>query len=253
MIKKNRLIAPIFMTVICLGLGASQGPADRLPTDPRQLVVVRTAGWAAVAGTLQAYDWDPTAHRWRPALPALPVVVGQQGLAWGHGLHDPALHQPPLKREGDRKAPAGVFAIEGAFAYARDANLAGCRLPLTVVQGSTLCVDDPASGHYNRLVDQDTARRDWQSAEQMRRPDVLYKYGLVVGYNTGASPQPGDGSCIFVHIWSGAGQGTLGCTAMTEVNLLGLLRWLDPAQRPALVQAPGEAYAALARRYGLPD
>ncbi len=238
-----------------LWLWAFAPPAstDKLPLDPQQLVVVRTADWNAVVGTLETYQWNATRKQWESALPALPIVVGQKGLAWGWGLHDPALQQLPLKREGDRKAPAGVFRIETAYAYERDANMAACLMPVTVVKKSTLCVDDATSKYYNQIIGRDTiARQDWQSAEQMRRPDVLYKYGLVVGYNTGPATQTGKGSCIFMHIWSGADKGTMGCTAMTEANLLRLMQWLNPKKQPVLVQAPRDAYQKLAERYGLP-
>jgi L,D-peptidoglycan transpeptidase YkuD (ErfK/YbiS/YcfS/YnhG family) len=237
---------------------ASQSVRGQLPTDPQQLVVVRTSDWDAVAGTLETYQWNGPRKQWEAALPPIPIVVGQKGLAWGAGLHDPALAvSPPThprKREGDRKAPAGVFRIESAYAYSRDAQMAKCQMPLTVVNQTTLCVDDARSGYYNQIIGQDTAsRRDWQSAEEMRRADVLYKYGLVVGYNTGPATQAGNGSCIFIHIWSGASKGTMGCTAMTEANLVRLMQWLDPTKRPVLVQAPRAVYQTLAQHYRLPE
>ena len=45
-----------------------------------------------------------------------PVTIGRAGSAWGLGLH-PA-QRGPQKREGDGRAPAGVFRIGTAFGYA---------------------------------------------------------------------------------------------------------------------------------------
>ena len=67
--------------------------------------------------------------------------------------------------------------------------------------------------------------------------------GIVVDHNgivtedTANLPQPGGGSCVFLHIWHSNDQGTIGCTATSEIDLETLLTWLDPARKPLLVQA----------------
>jgi zinc D-Ala-D-Ala dipeptidase len=226
-----------------------------LPHRPEQLLVVTTPHWQAVSGTLQAYQWHAPTQQWQPAGRPLAVALGRNGTAWGAGLHQQNLAPTgsfPRKREGDGKAPAGIFALGAAYAYARDAHVQATKMPLLVVNAQTRCVDDPASARYNQLLRQDTVVNDWKSAEEMRRADVLYKYGLVVHYNTGAQTQAGAGSCIFIHIWSGPGRGTAGCTALPEADLLTLLRWLDPTKRPVLLQGPQPVVAGLAQHYGLP-
>ena len=70
----------------------------------------------------------------------------------------------------------------------------------------------------------------------MRRDDILYKWGVVVDHNAAAIP--GAGSCIFLHIWKSSSAPTAGCTAMPESDLVRLLRWLDPARHPILIQLP---------------
>jgi hypothetical protein len=72
----------------------------------------------------------------------------------------------------------------------------------------------------------------------MRRADEQYRWGLLVEHNYGTRTKPGGGSCIFLHIWLGAGQGTAGCTAMESARLQEIISWLKPAARPMLLQLP---------------
>jgi D-alanyl-D-alanine dipeptidase len=112
-------------------------------------------------------------------------------------------------------------------------------------------VDDTASAHYNTVIDRGAVPRvDWTSAERMRSID-LYRLGVVVDYN--ARPiRRGRGSCIFLHIWRAPGSPTSGCTAMPAADLETVVRWLDPARQPTLVQLPEREYARLRRVWALP-
>jgi D-alanyl-D-alanine dipeptidase len=157
----------------------------------------------------------------------------------------------PAKREGDGKAPAGAFPLGTAFGFASSAAAVGTRLPYLPLVETTECVDDTASAHYNAIVDRARVPRvDWASSERMRSID-LYRLGVVVDYNV-RPPAAGRGSCIFLHVWRGPGSSTAGCTAMPEPALAELVRWLDPARRPALVQLTDEAYARRRAAWGLP-
>jgi len=71
----------------------------------------------------------------------------------------------------------------------------------------------------------------------MLRQDELYRWGILVDHNAG-SPVAGNGSCIFMHIWRGPGEPTVGCTAMPAAEIEKVLGWLDPASQPLLVQLP---------------
>jgi D-alanyl-D-alanine dipeptidase len=222
------------------------------------MVLVTTPDWNAVRGTLYPFERGPDGS-WREArwqsgdstVPsrAVPIVVGKSGTAW-----DPAIAPPvkgPVKAEGDGRAPAGVFALGAAFGFARPADAAWLRLPYVEVTPSLECVDDPASGVYNMLVDRATAEVGWKSSEKMREIAPAYHWGVVVEYNTRPAV-PGRGSCVFLHIGGAAGQGTAGCTALGEPALKALMQWLDPARAPVLVQLPLSAYEALRTAWGLP-
>jgi len=64
---------------------------------------------------------------------------------------------------------------------------------------------------------------------------------------------PGNGSCIFLHIWRGPGQGTAGCTAMPEEILLDTIHWLNSkAPNAVLVQLPDSEYQRLKAKWSLP-
>jgi D-alanyl-D-alanine dipeptidase len=216
---------------------------------PRQLVVVTTPAWDSVSGTLQRYARTSATSRWRAEGPAVPIVVGQTGLAWG----DDALgrRRDPRKREGDGKAPAGRFPLGAAFGFASPSEMEWVRLPYLPLEYETECVDDARSAHYNRVVDRSDVRRvDWNSAERMRSID-LYRLGVIVRYN--AQPvRRGRGSCIFLHIWRAPGSPTSGCTAMPASDLETIVRWLDPRREPQLVQLPEAEYARLRRSWALP-
>ena len=234
------------MLLLLALLAVAPGPGAR---GARQLIVVTTPAWDSVSGTLRRYARARAGAPWKMVGAPVPIVVGQSGLAWG----DDALGRAdgPHKREGDGRAPAGRFPLGTAFGFAPAAAMDQVRLPYLQLADGSECVDDPASVHYNTVVDRGAARRvDWASAERMRTID-LYRLGVVVRYN--ASPvRRGRGSCIFLHIWAGPSTPTAGCTAFPAAEVESLVRWLDPARHPVLVQLPAAEYARLRGAWGLP-
>jgi D-alanyl-D-alanine dipeptidase len=144
-----------------------------------------------------------------------------------------------------------VFALATAFGFARSADAVGARLPYLRLLETTECVDDPTSPHYNAIVDRARVPGvDWTSSERMRSIE-LYRLGVVVDYNV-TPPERGRGSCIFLHVWRGPRSPTAGCTAMAEPALAEVVRWLDPARRPVLVQLTDAAYARRRAAWELP-
>lgn len=233
--------------------GAGPAPAAAQPgmDGALQAVVVTTADWTAVDATLQRFERPSAGAPWRPAGGPVPAAVGRAGLAWGTGMHPPA-SGVQWKREGDGKAPAGIFRLSSAFGYAPAAEAGWIRMPYVQSDASVECVDDSGSRFYNRRVDRDTIPRpDWTSHEEMRRPDALYGWGVWVDHNSDP-PQPMGGSCIFLHVWAGPGVATSGCTAFAEPDVRQLLAWLDPRARPVLVQLPRDEYDRLRGEWDLP-
>ncbi|WP_218080066.1 L,D-transpeptidase family protein [Anthocerotibacter panamensis] len=228
--------------LLVLGLPVSA----QIPADSHQLVVVVTPDWKAPQGTL--YTFESGEQGWRQRGSAFAVVVGKNGLGWGRGL----LAVPatgPKKVEGDGRAPAGVFSLGMAFGYTPQPT-GGTGLAYRQSTAQDRCVDDSSSPFYNQIVPLQ-APIAWTSAEEMVRTDNLYRLLVVVNHNTNP-PVPQGGSCIFMHIWRAADQPTVGCTAMAEANLTGLVNWLKTPKNPILVQLPVSEYRALKASLGLP-
>ena len=254
--KALRFLAGTLVAVVTIA-AHSADVAELAPlVQSTQLVVVTTADWNAVDGHLQRYERATSHDAWRSVGEPIPIVVGKTGLAWGRGVtpdHQVITESNPVKKEGDGKAPAGIFPLGTAFGFAPQ-PLSGSKMPYLSLTPSIECVDDAASKFYNRVTDRSAVTPDWNSSEHMRSVD-LYRWGIVVGHNGGDNSKPatpGGGSCIFLHIWRGAGQGTVGCTAMPQADLESLLTWLDPARKPLLVQMPAYVYARQAKEWKLP-
>jgi L,D-peptidoglycan transpeptidase YkuD (ErfK/YbiS/YcfS/YnhG family) len=247
----------------CVSGGAQAGTLkfDTLARST-QMVLVTTSDWNAVKGRLRRYERSTVHEEWRAVGDPISIVVGKNGLGWGIGVividdaKGPSAADP-VKKEGDGRAPAGVFALGTAFGYASE-PLHGLKVPYLNLTPSIECVDDPGSKHYNRIVDRSVVAPDWNSSEHMRDAGEAYRWGVVVDHNgavTGDTnlPEPSGGSCVFLHIWHSHDQGTAGCTAMPQADLETLLTWLDPRRQPLLVQLPEPAYERLIDRWKLPQ
>ena len=241
--------------VVSRAAASTDPPSITLPAgadSALQMIVSTTADWDSVGATLQRYERTAVGQPWRAVGTPIAANVGRSGLGWGTGLHASHPAEGPVKREGDGRAPAGVFRLSSAFGYAAPAEATWIHLPYFQSDASIECVDDLRSRFYNQRVDRDTIPQpDWSSHEEMRRADELYRWGVWVDHNS-TPPVPGGGSCIFLHIWGGPGVATSGCTAMAEGDLRAVLAWLDPRADPVLVQLPRAVYVALRGTWNLP-
>jgi len=209
-----------------------------LQAQTKQLLVVTTQNWSASTGTLQRYALHE--RSWQKVGDAIEIKLGRNGLGWGIGLHKVPKDAQIIKKEGDGKAPAGIFKLKQAFGYA-PFDIA---YPYEVYKETDHCVDDVNSKFYNKIVDSTQVVVDYQSKEHMKFPKDYYKYGIVVGHNhideEGAIK--GAGSCIFIHIKDIP---TAGCTVMNEDQIQTVLRWLDPKAEPLLMQGTEDVVETL--------
>jgi len=242
------------LSVAALLLFNSVGWAATQPEQPplfdsRQVLLVTSESWEATTGQLQLFERDSLSSAWIPVGKSIPVSLGRTGMAWGIGLHTAPRSAAPEKREGDGKAPAGIFSISSAFGYADNDSIQA--FPYLKIASGLECVDDPHSSKYNKILDAAAHPKDWNSSETMLRPDGLYAAGAVVDHNSDPV-SAGKGSCIFLHIWRGPDKPTAGCTAMEEGALRSLLSRLDADCKPVLVQLPRAEYQKLRKEWGLP-
>lgn len=229
--------------------GEAPPSAGPLPARTLQAVVVVTPGWEAGMGSLQRFQRSGPEAPWHAQGAEIPVSVGRSGLGWGRGLHPSDPGAGPVKKEGDGRAPAGVFRLSALFGSRNPHPDAG-GLPFLETSPTLECVDDTGSRYYNRIIDRrKVAAPDWRSSERMQIPP--YEVGVVVDHNT-APPMPGAGSCIFLHIWQGDSVPTSGCTASAEACMAELAGWLQNEARPVLVQLPQAEYERLRGAWSLP-
>ncbi len=219
---------------------------DSLPA--RQILVVVAEGWNNLQGSLYAYN--KVGSKWILQF-SNPIVLGEKGLGLGDGLVPIAIANVPVKKEGDLRAPAGIFSIGTAFGYAPYKEAGWINNRYIMCTDTLICVDDLHSVNYNKLVKTDTATKDYNSHEDMLMEKNYYKWGLFVNYNT--NKIPGNGSCIFIHIWGNDHEGTWGCTAMKEEDMIRILHWIKSTDNPLLVQLPKTEYIKFSVQYGLPE
>lgn len=205
--------APLYADGIPAGL-------DALSKDVHQAVVAEATGkmTARVSGW-ERNDSGPASGGagWTQVINPVQAVIGRKGLA-----------PRGEKREGDGRTPSGTFALRRAFGYEKGVPTG---LDYRVVTEKDFWIDAPASPFYNQWVTGDIPE---VSHEMLRRQDDLYKYAIVIEYNTDPVV-PGMGSAIFMHVWRAANKPTAGCVAMAETDLLRLLQWLDAHQNPFIL------------------
>ncbi|MFK5977236.1 MAG: hypothetical protein QM493_12110 [Sulfurovum sp.] len=204
-----------------------------------QLLVVTAKNWTTSSASLQRYTYKRNGF-YKVGKP-IRVKIGRRGLGWGIGLHKIPRSAKIIKREGDGKAPAGIFRLRQAFGYSRFS----IKYPYRVYSRLDHCVDDSKSRFYNKIVDSSEIDRDYRSFEYMKLSKNYYKYGIVVDHNNivdNKKSKRGAGSCIFIHIKSSP---TAGCTAMSESKIKMIMRWLNPKANPLLVQGTKKDIARL--------
>lgn len=221
----------------------------------KHLIVTTTPSWSAPAGELVLYERGDDG--WSKALGPMPANVGENGMGWGRGLtQQPAEADAPTKVEGDGKATAGIFEVGMAYGYA-DAPPEGVTIPYEKLTKQTYCVYDTKAERYNQVFDWPADKeKSWEKAETMRRDDDQYSLLLTIRHNElngePADIEPGAGSCIFLHVWSGEEQPTVGCTSVEGEELVKLLAEIDAPEQTLFVQFPRPVYQRLARQLDLP-
>ena len=223
------------LLTLCLSIFLTY--AGNLPKT-EQLIVVKTKNWSTPNGKLQRYA--KKGKSWEKVGKSISIKLGSNGLGWGRGLHTIPKGAKIIKREGDGKAPAGIFTLKQAFGYQPFV----VNYPYEVYRSTDHCVDDSKSKYYNKIINSTKVKKDYKSFEHMKFPKDYYKYGIVVNHNhiDESGAVKGAGSCIFMHIKKVP---TAGCTVMNEGEMKEIIQWLDADKNPLLVQGTEEVVKSL--------
>jgi L,D-peptidoglycan transpeptidase YkuD (ErfK/YbiS/YcfS/YnhG family) len=176
--------------------------------DARRLVLVTAKSMNAPAAEMQLFERASPAESWRALGSAEPVNLGRGGMGWSQFFRRFGRAGEPVKIEGDKRAPAGFYKIGRSFG-----TLPSSRPDHIRVTEDTVCVYEPSSPHYNKIVPRQVAG-PFVGVENMSRMQPMYRRGLVVDYPTDGRSRAG--SCIFIHVWRSPSTGTAGCVSMPE-------------------------------------
>jgi D-alanyl-D-alanine dipeptidase len=176
-------------------------------------VLVTAADMHGAAARLQRFTRPSPDERWRPDGGPVSARIGRNGMAWGYPYRALARPGEPVKVEGDKRAPAGIYRIGDSFGFAPSSRPNYRRIGEGMV-----CVDDPAHRAYNTITTRAQVGAKVHGENMWRVPE--YRRGLLVDYPS--SRQARGGSCIFIHLRLPGKTGTGGCVALPEPELAGL-------------------------------
>ena len=206
----GRVIAFVLAVLLSPSMAFSQ-TCPAVLTEAKRLVLVTTENMDATPATMQLYERASAKESWRVVSPAEPALVGRAGTAWAKAFRHLARPGEPIKIEGDKRAPAGVYAIGNSFGIVPSSRPGHLQ-----VTDDTVCVDDPDSSAYNTITSRAVVGPKVH-AENMGKILPMYRRGLLLDYPTNIAAKAG--SCIFIHVWRSADKGTGGCVAMPEARL----------------------------------
>lgn len=238
------------VSLACLLLTATVSPAFELPAGSSQCVVGVADGWNSSHVTLSYYEkkggeWKRVDSEWKGRL-------GSKGMAWGRGIH-PSPRGAVLKKEGDGRAPAGVFDLGGVWGAHKSVK----KHPKTFYHQVTprdLWVEDGNSKFYNQFLTLDHEPvTEWEKKAQMKQNDYPQSLKMFIAHNAVPNVVANGGSSIFFHIWRREGAAaSAGCTTMAEEKLRWLIATVDPGRRPLYVLLPSAEYQRLKPVWKLP-
>ncbi len=125
-------------------------------------------------------------------------------------------------KEGDNKTPIGDFGIITAFGIKQNP---GTKLPYVDVTEDIYCCGE--KDFYNQIIDIKEHPHQCEG-EHLIDYTPEYNYGFFVDYNK--EGEAGKGSAIFFHC-RGANTYTGGCIAVSEENMIKILKTVDSGTR----------------------
>src|SRR5205085_12183276 len=147
----HRLLSGLFFALTLPAVMGASGKSELEKSE--QCLVVLTENWDSANGVLQAFERNDVTSAWKDHGPEVQVVVGKKGLGQGVGLVVVEFKDAPRKKEGDNKAPAGIFRLSSAFGYAPRRSASWIRLPYLALSKTHAGTDDPKSRFHTPPAD----------------------------------------------------------------------------------------------------
>lgn len=198
------------LPIVTLLLAASPALGQSCPAplaNARKLVLVTPDTMTSTSATMQRFTRSSPDESWRADGGPITATIGRAGTAWSYAFRSYAAAGEPVKVDGDKRVPAGVYPLGRSFGFA-PSRLRGY---MRIGEGMT-CVDDPSSPAYNTITSREKVGWKVSGENMWRIPE--YRRGLVVDYPTDRDAKAG--SCIFIHVRKPGAPGTSGCVSLPE-------------------------------------
>jgi L,D-peptidoglycan transpeptidase YkuD (ErfK/YbiS/YcfS/YnhG family) len=155
-------------------------------------------------------------------------------------------------REGLSRTPTGRYLLTQPFGTAYPPS--GMTFPYSTVDRNDIWSDStyPAYGNRHARCAPGTCSYLYGNFERLSSFPTPYRYAAFIGYNApapyGTGVVAGKGSAFFLHVKTSGP--TAGCVAVSEAQMVWLLRWMRPGSRPAVAIGVGaNAYNPIPNRY----
>ncbi len=126
------------------------------------------------------------------------------------------------KREGDGCTPSGQYFIKKIFYREDRIKLPSLTFPIQIIKKNLGWCDDTNSMDYNKLIKFPFS----ENAELLYREDNIYNIICEINYNENPIIK-NMGSAIFIHIARDDFSPTEGCIALSENDLVHLLKKIN--------------------------
>ena len=192
-----------------------------------QVIIVDAPSAGSTTATMTAWEKSPSG--WGEVLGPMDARTG-----WG------GWKTSDVRHEGDGSSPIGIFGI-GNVMYGVNPDPGGLRYPYHQLAPGDYWDENPSSLTYNSFQhssNTDCAHNPFGGdTECLWTETTAYQYFAVIDFNPAPTTNP-MGSGVFLHV--GTSSATAGCISLSLPDLLKVLRWLNPAASPMIVEGPDD-------------
>jgi L,D-peptidoglycan transpeptidase YkuD (ErfK/YbiS/YcfS/YnhG family) len=188
-----------------------------------QIITVTAVSGSSTTAKLAA--WAKSGNQWRRVAGPYLAHLGANGVG--------------KTSERMSRTPAGSFTMTQAFGYYGNP---GTKLPYHRTAPADFWVEQVGNKYYNRLRACPSMSASvcgfipGNPSEHLAYELPYYNYAVVIDYNTANAPggiKQGAGSGFFLHVTDGTP--TAGCVAITQPQLLQLMKWISPNAHPRII------------------